>query len=594
MAEHTSLRRLRSVVLFAALGVQEPVEFLPGDSSARLSPSVRDVLARRDPSGDAWATERESSAISARLSGLAALLARATPPSADELATLAASDVVVGRLRPELATAFEDRAFRVARGAPPAEGAEHEPASGRAALAAALASWCSPFEGGPHDAHFKVLDIRAEGGRLRTHVHADAAGDAPGGRLQVNATWEASWSAEDEGEPVLVRLESLAHEEVLARGAAPLLQDCTGSLFGGAPAFRDELVHGVDHWRARLDTALGLPLLGHPAGIAIGDVDGDGREDLLLAQPGGLPNRLFLHAADGSVRDASARAGIDYLDFTRAVLLVDLDDDADRDVAMTVAGELVLLANDGSGRFTERASLPMNDATMLSAADYDGDGDLDLYVCAYSDPYGGGAHPLPYHDAQNGAPNTLLASDGAFGMTDVTSEVGLDENNTRFSFAAAWEDYDNDGDQDLYVANDFGRNNLYRNDAGRFRDVAARAGVEDIAAGMGVAWGDVDGDGWMDLYVSNMFSSAGGRITIQPQFMPGSSEETRALHERHARGNSLFLNAGDGTFRDESVARGVTLGRWAWGSVLVDLQNDGRPDVLVPNGFYTAREKDDL
>jgi hypothetical protein len=91
-----------------------------------------------------------------------------------------------------------------------------------------------------------------------------------------------------------------------------------------------------------------------------------------------------------------------------------------------------------------------------------------------------------------------------------------------------------------------------------------------------------------------MFSSAGGRITIQPQFMPGSSEKTRALHERHARGNSLFLNAGDGTFRDESVARGVTLGRWAWGSVLVDLQNDGRPDVLVPNGFYTAREKDDL
>jgi hypothetical protein len=73
-------------------------------------------------------------------------------------------------------------------------------------------------------------------------------------------------------------------------------------------------------------------------------------------------------------------------------------------------------------------------------------------------------------------------------------------NNQRFSYAAAWDDYDQDGDFDLYVANDFGRNNLYRNDRTGFEDVADELGVEDTGSGMSVSWGDVNGDGWMDLY----------------------------------------------------------------------------------------------
>ena len=112
--------------------------------------------------------------------------------------------------------------------------------------------------------------------------------------------------------------------------------------------------------------------------------------------------------------------------------------------------------------------------------------------------------PVPYHDARNGEPNALYVNGGDFAFRDAAAELGLDHNNDRFSFAAAWEDFDNDGDQDLYVANDFGRNNLYRNDGGRLRDVASELGAEDISAGMGVTWGDADGDGWMDLYVTNM------------------------------------------------------------------------------------------
>jgi hypothetical protein len=158
---------------------------------------------------------------------------------------------------------------------------------------------------------------------------------------------------------------------------------------------------------------------------------------------------------------------------------------------------------------------------------------------------------------------------------------------------------------DLYVANDFGRNNLYRNGpvpegetgskGGRkFTDVAADAGVEDISAGMGVAWADYNHDGWMDLYVSNMYSAAGNRVAYQRRFRGVDDDSTRARFQRHARGNSLFENAGDGTFRDVSVAAGVTMGRWAWGSQFVDLNNDSRDDLVVANGYVTNEDSRDL
>ena len=201
---------------------------------------------------------------------------------------------------------------------------------------------------------------------------------------------------------------------------------------------------------------------------------------------------------------------------------------------------------------------------------------------------------MPFHDANNGGPNLLLRNDGDWVFTDVTREVGLDVNNLRFSLASTWEDFDNDGDCDLYVANDWGRNNLYRNDDGVFVDVAAAAGVEDIGPGMSSTWGDFNNDGWLDLYVSNMFSSAGNRITQHPKFKSGADETDLAGFRRAARGNSLFENRGDGTFADRAIESGTTLGRWAWGSLFVDINNDGWRDIYVTNGFVTADDNNDL
>ena len=265
---------------------------------------------------------------------------------------------------------------------------------------------------------------------------------------------------------------------------------------------------------------------------------------------------------------------------------------------MSVPPDVVFLEGDGSGRFQSALVIRVPDTASMSAADYDQDGDLDLYCCGYKVPGDEGmAMPVPYHDANNGLPNTLLRNDsagGSWSFTDVTLEAGLDVNNRRFSFASAWEDYDEDGDLDLYVANDYGRNNLYRNEGTGFIDVADRAGVEDISAGMGVTWADFDRDGRVDLYVSNMFSSAGGRIAYQRQFQDDATTETRSYFQRHARGNSLFRNVGDGSFRDLSVEAGVTMGRWAWGSKSLDINNDGWQDLFVPNGLTTSDSSHDL
>ena len=111
---------------------------------------------------------------------------------------------------------------------------------------------------------------------------------------------------------------------------------------------------------------------------------------------------------------------------------------------------------------------------------------------------------------------------------------------------------------------------------------------------MSATLSDYDRDGLQDIYVSNMFSAAGNRVTFDPRFKPDESPETRARFQHLARGNSLFRNRGDGTFEDVSEPMGVTMGRWSWGSLFADINNDGWDDLLVANGFITGRKPDDL
>ena len=511
------------------------------------------------------------------------------------------------RLRPEtLVISYKAGGLTVARARLGAEGnSASEAFEGVEGLSKALAELVADYDGAEDiHVHFKITSVELKGNLATTRVLLEAGSRRGEQFLQQRAWWKCRWRLESKQPPRLteLRLESL--EEV--RGKAPrgrLFADATAAVLAPAPEVARQLARGIDYWRRRMQAESGVALHGHN-GLAIGDVNGDGLEDLYLCQPGGMPNRLLVQQPDGSVRDTAAAAGVDWLDRSRSALFVDLDNDGDQDLVVVLNVNIILMSNDGQGRFTERdVAFSTGDPYSLSAADFDGDGDLDLYVTGYGEGFLaneqgegvlGEAIPYPYHDANNGGPNLLLRNDGDWGFTDATEQVGLGEHNRRWSFAAGWADYDADGDPDLYVANDYGRNCLYRNDGGHFHDVAAKAGVEDIAAGMSVSWCDYNGDGRPDLYVGNMFSSAGERIAYQRRFQEGATAEIRGQFQRHARGNTLFENVGDGTFKDVSTGRDVTMGRWAWGSPFVDINNDGRPDVVVANGYITGSNPKDL
>ncbi|NOT29956.1 MAG: VCBS repeat-containing protein [Planctomycetes bacterium] len=600
-----SCSRACGLFLAASVAWAQGEDVLPGEPFERLGEVLQGNLAAAlNPEASGWHSEARSDAVAAQLKKIAKVLEQPASAGGEALAGVFAEDFSFTHPASSQEV-FADAAFRVlrvteARGEATAAKAAN-PTTDRVGFMQRLMGMIA----GASEVHakFKFVRVYEEGVPGKPGLVTEAVllvdGLRDGGAAQHNAWWQCHWFEDPAGKvpPRLWSVEVLDQHEVQARAASPrLFADCSEAVLGALPAWSEQLLPGLSSWRARFDTRLGLPLLGHAAGIAVGDVNGDGLEDLYLCQPGGLPNKLLLHQPDGRVVDASAEAGVDFLDFSRAALLVDLDDDGDRDLVVSAAERLLLLANDGRARFWLAGALDSPDTTSLAAADIDLDGDLDLYACAYASPYDHAALPVPYHDASNGMPNKLFENRGDWVFVEATAQRGLDQNNRRFSFAASFEDYDMDGDPDLYVANDFGRDNLYRNDGGTFRDVGAEAGADDISAGMGVTWGDYDGDGDFDLYVSNMYSSAGNRIAFQARFQAEASAEVRAHYQRHSRGNTLYRNEGDGTFEDVTPASplNVAMGRWAWGALFADLNNDGWQDLLSPNGFLTEELSDDL
>ncbi|MCH8923012.1 MAG: VCBS repeat-containing protein [Planctomycetes bacterium] len=558
-----------------------------------------------EPEKGSWQSEAFSDAATDQLKRLGKLLSNPNKLDA-ALTELATDDFQCGPLRPAtLKSVFDDTSINVRR---PVEALSGEPANaasfrGPAGLAEALRELMAPLsEATGVRSKAKVFRVSVSEDGATTAVLFELSGRNSQGDYQQKATWTCQWRRRAQGPPLLATIELVDYEESQAKSAAgPLFADCTEAVLGGNASYRQQLAYGVDHWVGRIESRYGINISGWE-GIAVADVNGDGLDDLYVCQGGGLPNRLFLQKADGTAIDVSATAGVDWWDQTNSALFVDLDNDGDQDLVLGLSLGLVVMENNGQGQFSVVASRLIPEAMPFSicAADFDGDGDLDIYACCYA-PRARTAkrqhfmgRPIPYHDANNAGRNVLLRNDRNWRFTDVTRRVGLDVNNRRFSLAASWEDYDQDGDMDLYVANDYGRNNLYRNDGGHFTDMAAEAGVEDISAGMSVSWGDYNGDGWMDLYVSNMWSSAGNRVTYQRQFQPTAAGSVRDDLQRHARGNSLFMNLGNGTFRDVSVTAGVTMGRWAWGSKFLDLNNDGWQDIVVANGFITQQDPGDL
>lgn len=331
-------------------------------------------------------------------------------------------------------------------------------------------------------------------------------------------------------------------------------------------------------------------------GAAWGDADGDGLVDLYLVQGGARPectplaNRLYLNRRETFV-DVTAKSGAGDTGAGMGALFFDGDGDGDLDLYVANYGRDTLLANDGRGGFEDVSAAAGLKHELWSAsvvaADPDVDGDLDVYVTSYLDydlekmPAANELGRYQREDPIEMLPfafpgqrnvylrNVTSSGDGHPRFEDATEALGLADELGRGMQAVFW-DFDDDGDQDLYVANDVSYNVLFRNEGdGTFRDVSFATGMDDPRGGMGVAVGDIEGDGDFDLFLTNWELEA--NAIYRNNVVSQSSRRHRVA-----------------TFRDITVTAG--LGPWgigftSWGVELFDADNDGDLDAFVANGY---------
>ncbi|HEX2162325.1 MAG TPA: CRTAC1 family protein [Thermoanaerobaculia bacterium] len=323
------------------------------------------------------------------------------------------------------------------------------------------------------------------------------------------------------------------------------------------------------------------------AAVAVGDYDGDGWEDLFLTDSGeGRPHHLLRNvtaeAGRLAFREVTAEAGVGGGNDPDAIvadaLWLDVDADGRRDLLVARFGTPLLHRNLGGGRFEEvsaEAGLTAFANTIAAIAfDADGDGFVDLVFGNYFQPENllrldtTRVLPEDLDDAANGGGLTFWrnvpAEGGGRAFVDATGEAGL-AGHTGWSLDLGHGDLDGDGDQDLYVAGDYGTDRLFWNDGdGTFTDGTEAAIGFDTRKGMNVETGDYDRDGRLDVFVTNI-----------------TDDTMREC-------NMLWHNRGDGTFVDVSRETGTCDSDWGWAGKLADLDNDGWEDLFTVNGLRSA------
>lgn len=323
-------------------------------------------------------------------------------------------------------------------------------------------------------------------------------------------------------------------------------------------------------------------------GLALFDYDGDGDADVYFLNGAPLPgtkvkraptNSLYRNDGNWRFTDVTRQAGVGDKGYGLGVAAGDYDNDGDQDLYINNFGPNVLYRNNGNGTFTNvTGKAGVGNGNRVGAGtnflDIDGDGDLDLFVSNYVN-FSYQSHKVlrlvgrrAYSGPRDYPPtaDNLYRNNGDGTFTDVSLDSGIGRHRGN-GMGTVCADYDNDGDTDIYVANDEMPNFLFRNDGhGKFVEVGLEAGVAYDLGGseqssMGIACGDYDNDGWFDFYVTGY-------------------QQEWAL---------LYRNLGRGFFEDATRRSGAGAGTFPhvnWGAELIDFDNDGDRDLLIACGHF--------
>jgi len=381
-------------------------------------------------------------------------------------------------------------------------------------------------------------------------------------------------------------------------------------------SFRNEL---------RPENIVGYVYMG--AGLTVGDYDQDGRQDLYLVSQDG-PNKLFRQTAPLKFEDVTKTAGIG-LDggdaWGTASTFADVDGDGDLDLYVcNLESPNLLFVNQGDGKFVEKAGAfglgATNASTGAAFADYDNDGDLDLYLLtnrvfrASLHESIVGATRLPSrikksreellardltfsqedHTFHAGQQDRLFRNDGYARFVEVTDEAGLKDHGNGLS--VVWWDFDGDGNQDIYVANDFqSPDQLYHNRGdGTFVDVTKERLPHTAFFGMGSDFGDINNDGMPDLCVADMSSTT----HYMGKMLMGHMDQHRwflmnADPQQYMR-NAVYVNTATDRFLEAAYLTDLASTNWTWAVRFADLDEDGREDFFATNGIPVFSDNPDI